>query len=103
VKRLRHKFGAQRTERNGRAYASKAEARYAQGLELHKRSGQLLFWLEQVPVQLPGKTTYRVDFVEFWADGDIRFVDVKGVETETFKLKKRQVEALYPFEIEVVK
>lgn len=103
MKHLRHKFGARRTEANGRAYASKAEARYAQGLALQQRAGELLFWLEQVPVPLPGKTKYVVDFVEFWANGTVRFVDVKGVQTETFRLKKRQVEEIYPFEIEVIK
>lgn len=103
MKRLRHKFGAERTEANGRKYASKAESRYAQDLALHQQSGQLLFWLEQVPIRLPGKTKYVVDFVEFWANGDVKFVDVKGVETQLFKLKKRQVESIYPFEIEVVK
>jgi hypothetical protein len=29
----RHKYNAKPTEQNGRRYASKAEARYAQGLE----------------------------------------------------------------------
>ena len=100
---VRHKFGAKRTETNGRTYDSKAEARYAAGLELRKRAGQVLFWLEQVPIRLPGKTKCVVDFVIFEADGNVRFVDVKGVETETFRLKKRQVEELYPFEVEVAR
>lgn len=103
MKRLRHKFGAVRTERNGRSYASKAEARYADRLAVEQHAGTVLFWLEQVPVQLPGKTKYVVDFLVFDADGNVRFVDVKGMETPMFVLKKKQVEALYPFEIEVVK
>jgi hypothetical protein len=32
----------------------------------------------------------------------VTFEDTKGRETETFKLKKRQVEELYPVEIEVI-
>ena len=36
------------------------------------------------------------------ADGTVHFVDTKGVQTETFKLKRRQVEDLYPFDVEVV-
>lgn len=103
MRRVRHKFNAKRTEHAGRSYASKSEARYAAGLELRKRAGDVVFWLEQVPIALPGKTRYVVDFVIFEADGSVRFVDVKGVETETFRLKKRQVEELYPIEIEVVK
>jgi hypothetical protein len=101
--KLRHKFNAQRATSNGREYASKAEARYAAGLDLRKRAGEVLFWLEQVPVQLPGKTKYVVDFLVFTADGEVHFVDVKGMETPMFVLKKKQVEALYPIEIEVVK
>lgn len=101
--RPRHKFGAVPTVQNGVRYASKAEARYAAQLDLRKRAGDVLFFLEQVPIRLPGGTKYVVDFVEFLASGEVRFVDVKGVVTPMFTLKKKQVEALYPIEIEVVK
>lgn len=99
----RHKFGAVPTKRDDRTYASKAEARYADALETRKRLGDVLFWLEQVPLRLPGGVKYVVDFVEFHADGTCHFVDVKGMVTPMFTLKKKQVEALYPIEIEVVK
>jgi hypothetical protein len=102
-KRLRHKYGAIRTEHNGRTYASRAEANYAKGLAHRKNAGLVLFWLEQVPIHLPGGTKYVVDFLEFHADGTVHFVDVKGMKTPMFTLKKKQVEALYPhIEIEVV-
>lgn len=103
MKRARHKFGAVRTEQNGRTYASKAEARYAANLDMRQRAGEVVFWLPQVPIPLPGKTKYVVDFLVFEADGTVRFVDVKGVETPMFVLKKKQVEALFPIEIEVTK
>lgn len=99
----RHKFNAKPTTVNGRRYDSKAEARYAQALEMRRRAGEVVMYLEQVPIRLPGGTVYRCDFVEFLADGTVRFVDVKGVETDVFKVKKREIEALYPIEIEVVR
>lgn len=100
---VRHKYGAIRTEHAGRTYASRAEANYAKGLAARKAAGLVLFWLEQCPIHLPGNTKYVVDFLEFHADGTTHFVDVKGMETPMFKLKKKQVEALYPhIEIEVV-
>ena len=34
---------------------------------------------------------------------EIEFVDVKGFETKEFKIKKREIEAIYPFEIKVIK
>lgn len=108
LKRLKHKYGAKRTTHNGVRYDSKAEAAYAARLDIAQKAGSLLFYLRQVPIALPGSTTYRVDFVEFWAPkgedaGEVVFTDVKGMETEVFKLKKRQVEELYPIEINVVK
>ncbi len=61
-----------------------------------------MFFLRQVPLHLPGKTVYRLDFLVFWKDGEITWEDVKGVQTETFKLKKRQVEELYPIQISII-
>lgn len=101
--RPRHKYHAKRTEYDGRNYDSKAEARYARMLNMRVKAGEVLFYLWQVPFHLPGGTKYVVDFQEFHADGTVHFIDVKGVETEAFKIKKREVEALYPLKIEVVK
>lgn len=100
---IRHKFHAKPTETNGIRFDSKAEARYYEKLLLAQKSGDLLFFLRQVPFHLPGKTKYVVDFVEFWNDGEVKFTDVKGMETQTFKLKLRQVEELYPIKINIVK
>lgn len=66
-------------------------------------SGEVIFFLRQVPFHLPGNVRYVVDFVEFLASGQVDFVDVKGMETPEFKLKKKQVECLYPIEIKIVK
>jgi dissimilatory sulfite reductase (desulfoviridin) alpha/beta subunit len=68
-------------------------------LQLAKKSGQLLFSLRQVPFHLSANIRYVVDFVEFWADGTVRFVDIKGFRTPMYKLKKKQVEAEYPITI----
>lgn len=99
----RHKFRAKSVEYDGIRFDSKAEARYYLGLKTRVLAGDVVFFLRQIPIHLPGKTKLVIDFVEFHADGTVHFVDVKGMETETFKLKRRQVEALYPFEIELVK
>ena len=102
-RQVRHKFHAKPTTTNNIKFASKAEAKYYRELLLRQKAGEVLFFLRQVPMHFPGGTVYRVDFQEFHADGTVHFVDVKGMETEVFKLKKREVEALYPVEIEVVK
>ena len=101
--RARHKFNAVHVERDGWRFDSKAEGRYYDKLQQRVAEGEVLFFLRQVPLHLPGKTKLVIDFVEFHEDGSCHFVDVKGMQTEQFKLKRRQVEALYPIEIEVVR
>ena len=104
--RPRHKYGAIRDTSDGINFDSKVERRYYEKLKLLQKSGELVMFLRQPLFDIPGnpKTVpYRADFLEFWADGSVRVVDVKGVETEAFKVKKRIVEALYPVTIEVVK
>lgn len=96
---IRHKFGAKRTELDGIKFASKKEATYYQSLNLTIKSGKLLFFLRQVPFHLPGGVKYVCDFMEFWEDGEVRVVDVKGMRTPAYKAKKRMVEALYPITI----
>lgn len=96
----RHKFGAKPTVRNGIRFDSKLEARLYDELELEKKAGSVLFFLRQVGIHLPGGTRLVVDFQVFYADGTVRFLDAKGTETDAFKIKRREVEAAYPFEIE---
>lgn len=100
--KVRHKFGAVMTECDGIKFSSKKEARYYNTLRLRREAGQVVFFLRQVPFHLPGGVRLVVDFVEFHADGTVHFVDTKGVETESFRAKKRMVEAVYPVEIETV-
>lgn len=42
------------------------------------------------------KMEYLADFVLHMADDTTRVIDVKGVETDVFKMKKKLVEYLYP-------
>ena len=93
------KYNNEKTVVDGFTFASKKEAdRYGE-LLLARRSGDLLFFLRQVPFHLPGGVKYVVDFVEFWKDGIVVFTDVKGFKTPTYRMKKRMVEALYPVKI----
>ena len=97
-----HKYNAVRTELDGISFPSKAEARYYAQLKMAKAAGQLVFFLRQVPIEIPGSKLV-IDFVEFWADGRIVWTEVKGMETPAYKNKKKAVELLYPFKINQVK
>ena len=67
-----------------------------------RKSGEILFFLMQVPFHLPGGVKYILDFLIFWANGEVTFVDVKGMKTAIYILKKKQVEDLYKIKIEEV-
>lgn len=101
-KKKRHKFHAKQTIVDGIKFSSKKEARHYSNNKLRMQGGDLLFMLRQVPLHLPGNTKLVIDFIEFCTDGSVHFVDTKGYETEVFKLKRRQVEEIYPFLIEVI-
>ena len=98
----RHKFKAVQTVTDGIKFPSKKEAnRYLQ-LKMLQRAGNVVFFLRQVPFDLPGNTKYFVDFQIFYSDGTVTFEDVKGMLTPAFVKAKKQVESLFPVEILVI-
>lgn len=103
MRRLRHKFNAAPVTLDGIRFDSKLESRFYQRLVLLQKAGEVVFFLRQVPFHLPGGVKYVCDFQIFYSDHSVSFVDVKGYETETFKVKKKIVESIYPVEIEIVK
>lgn len=96
---LKHKFRAIPTELDGIKFASKKEARRYRELRLLEKSGELLFFLRQVPFHLPANVKYVCDFLCFWQDDTVTVEDVKGIKMPMYVLKKKQVEAIYPIEI----
>lgn len=96
------KYGNRKVEVDGFTFDSAKEARYYGDLKIRQRAGEVVMFLQQVPFHLPGSTKYIADFLVFLADGTVEVIDVKGVRTDVYKLKKRQVEALYPVTIKEV-
>lgn len=84
---------------DGIIFDSKKEMNYYLRLKLDP---DVYYVLRQVPFELPGKTKYYCDFLVFYQDGHYEFIDVKGMKTDMYKLKKRQVQDLYPVKIKEV-
>ena len=101
TKQRASKYNHHPTTVDGIRFDSKKEARYYEHLKIRKAAGEVSYFHMQVPIRLPGNTKYVVDFQVFFADParPPEYVDVKGRQTETFRLKHRQVEALYPFKV----
>ena len=93
---IKHKFNAVRCEEDGIKFASKKERKRYLELKNLQRAGNISFFLRQTPMHLSGGVKYVCDYQVFWSDGTVTFEDVKGMRTPMYKLKKKQVEALYP-------
>ncbi len=61
----------------------------------------MLFFLRQAPFHLPGNVRHVIDFIEFWTDGTVHFVEIKGYDTPMGKLKRKQVMDIFPINVEV--
>ena len=96
---IKHKFRAKPTECDDIKFSSQKEAKRYKLLKLLQEKGEVLFFLRQVPFHLTADIKYVCDFVVFWANGEITIEDVKGFKTDIYKLKKKQVESLYPIQI----
>lgn len=87
---------------NGRVYHSAAEARYAAHLDLLVKMGTLWDWKAQVPFPIIIRGTkicsVVIDFIVVPEGTDAKpyYVEVKGMETAVWKLKRKLLLACYP-------
>lgn len=109
VKPKRNKYGAKRTVVDGILFDSKAEGSYYTMLKMREKAGEVSAVELQRPFSLLGPKgelicTYKADFC-FWDHKADRFrvVDVKGVETAVFKLKRKMMKVLLGIEVETTK
>jgi len=84
---------------DGILFASKREMDRYLVLKDLREAGAVRWFIRQPSFDLPGGVRYRADFLVVWSSGDVTVEDAKGMRTEIYKLKKRQVEALYGIEI----
>jgi hypothetical protein len=109
-----HKYSAVRTVIDGIAFDSKAEARYYNELKLLKKAGQIRDFTLQPRYKLvePYKhpktgrkvqgVDYVADFLVTLPDGTQEVVDVKGVKTAVYLIKKKLFESKYKMAIKEV-
>jgi len=104
----RTKYAAVPTAVDGIRFASKREAHRYGELVLRLRAGQIgdLACHPEYDIAVGDVhiSTYIADFsyVDL-ATGELVVEDVKGMPTPVFKLKKKLIEALYPFQIREVR
>ena len=106
------KYGSKKVEIDGHVFDSQIEAKYYKQLKWLQDNNQILFfrlqprYLLQEAFRKNGKTfrkiEYIADFEVHHLDGSIEVVDVKGIQTEAFKIKKKLFEHKYPHKLSLV-
>ena len=78
---------------------SKKEAQKAFELDLLVKAGEVLKWERQKKIRLDVNgyhiCNYFIDFVIYWKGGDVEYCEIKGFETDVWRLKWRLMEALF--------
>lgn len=108
----RAKYGNKKVEVDGITFDSKIEARYYQYLKQLKKQGIVKdFELQPKFILLErfkknGKTfrsiEYIADFKVEYPNGYVEVVDIKGMETKDFKIKRKLFEYRYPATLKVL-
>lgn len=92
-----NKYRSISTQYNGITYHSKFEAGYAQELDLRVKAKDILSWSRQIPVDIVINgikiCRYYVDFLINHHDGSKELVEIKGFETDLWRIKRRLLEA----------
>lgn len=99
-----NKYGAKRTEFNGKIYDSKFEASTAQQLELRKRAGDIKdydtqyrvdIWIYREDGTQAFLVRHKVDFRVHERDGSYTLLEAKGVETADYKFRRKCLEEIW--------
>ena len=99
-----NKYGAKKTEFNGRRYDSKFEAGVAQELDLRLKAGDIKAVDPQFKVEVwcyrenglkAFKVTHKVDFRVTNNDDSYELVEAKGVETQDYKWRRKFIEEIF--------
>lgn len=104
IGRTFNKYGAKRTEFNGKIYDSKYEASVAQELETRKRAKDIKDYETQYRIEAKiyredgvhaFTIKHKVDFRLHHNDGSYELLEAKGVETADYKMRRRCLEQIW--------
>jgi hypothetical protein len=99
VRKFENKYKNVKTEVNGITYHSKLEGKYAFELNARKLAGEIKDWERKVRISLDvgGRhiCNYYIDFLIHHLDETKEYVEVKGFQTDVWRLKWKLFEALY--------
>lgn len=96
------KYRAVKSEYNGIKFPSKLEMNCYKALEELKNQGKLKYVIRQAPFDLPGGYRHYIDFLAVTGTNKNVFIESKGRDLSTGKMKRKQVESIYGINVHVV-
>jgi hypothetical protein len=94
------KYHSKTQSYNGRNYQSILECNYAMQLDWRVKAKEVKEWIPQFKLDLRVNgchiTNYFIDFKVIFADGHEEYHEVKGYETDVWKMKWDLSKALFP-------
>lgn len=94
-----HKYGNVKQTYNGYSYMSRKEAEYAFLLDQRLKKKEIKSWDRQFKVSFDvnGKhiCNYYVDFIIHHHDDTYELIEVKGYETDIYRIKRKLLEAIF--------
>jgi hypothetical protein len=83
---------------------NKAEASWAQQLELMRRAGDIEWYAyEPVNLRLAPNTYYNPDFLVLCSDGTLEIHEVKGFWQDAARIKVKVAASTFPFRFKIIK
>ena len=101
-KEKKGKYGAKKTNIDGHSFDSIKEANYYEELKLRLRAGEIKGFCLQPTFILAPNLKYKADFIVFNNDGTSEIIDVKGMKTKEYIVKKKVFEDKFNLKIKEV-
>ena len=93
------KYGAKRVEIDGIKFDSRKEANYYLELKIRLAAKDIKGFCRQPEFILAPNLRYKADFIIFNNDGTSEIIDVKGMQTQVYKDKKKLFEDKFDLKI----
>ena len=101
-KEKKSKYGAKKTSIDGHTFDSQKEANYYEDLKRLLKAGEIKGFCIQPTFILAPSLKYKADFIVFNKDGATEIVDVKGMKTKEYIIKKKVFYDKFDLEIKEI-
>lgn len=101
-KEKKSKYGAKKTSIDGHTFDSQKEANYYEDLKRLLKAGEIKGFCIQPTFILAPNLKYKADFIVFNNDGFSEIIDVKGMKTKEYIIKKKVFEDKFDLKIKEI-